>query len=113
MYLAQTHVVPLWTLCLAAVNLTLFAWSLSLLYANTWRRTGLVYTRWRDRAWYMLRINPLSAMMWWFLWIVPLVIGFRMYLLDEGLAWQRTEKIDANKLLIRKKFKESEKPDLD
>jgi glycosyltransferase XagB len=113
MYLAQTHVVPVWTLWLAAVNLTLFAWSLSLLYANTWRRTGLVYTRWRDRAWYMLRINPLSAMIWWFLWIVPLVIGFRMYLLDEGLAWQRTEKIDANKLLIRKKFKEREKPDLD
>jgi cellulose synthase/poly-beta-1,6-N-acetylglucosamine synthase-like glycosyltransferase len=113
MYLAQTHVVPVWTLWLAAVNLTLFAWSLSLLYANTWRRTGLVYTRWRDRAWYMLRINPLSAMIWWFLWFVPLVIGFRMYLLDEGLAWQRTEKIDANKLLIRKKFKEREKPDLD
>jgi cellulose synthase/poly-beta-1,6-N-acetylglucosamine synthase-like glycosyltransferase len=113
MYLAQTHVVPVWTLWLAAVNLALFAWSLLLLYGNTWRRTGLVYTRWRDRAWYMLRINPLSAMIWWFLWIVPLVIGFRMYLLDEGLAWQRTEKIDANKLLIRKKFKESEKPDRD
>jgi len=113
MYLAQTHVVPIWTLWLAALNLTLFLWSLSQLYANTWRRTGLVFTRWRDRAWYMLRINPLSAMIWWFLWIVPLVIGFRMYLLDEGLAWQRTEKIDANKLLIRKKFKESEKSDLD
>ena len=73
----------------------------------------LVFTRWRDRAWYMLRVNPLSLMIWWFLWIVPLAIGFRMYLRDEGLAWQRTEKIDANKVLIRKKLRESEKPRLD
>jgi len=52
----------------------------------------------------MLRINPISAFIWWFLWLIPLVIGFRMYLLDQGLAWQRTEKIDANKLLIRRKL---------
>jgi glycosyltransferase XagB len=110
MYFAQTHVVPVWTLWIAALNLTLFSWSLLLLYANTWRRTALVCTRWRDRVWYMLRINPISAMIWWFLWIVPLVMGFRMYLLDEGLAWQRTEKVDANKVLIRQKIKEKEKP---
>jgi hypothetical protein len=61
----------------------------------------------------MLRVNPLALMIWWFLWIVPLAIGSRMYLRDEGLAWQRTEKIDANKLLIRKKLGESEKPGLD
>jgi cellulose synthase/poly-beta-1,6-N-acetylglucosamine synthase-like glycosyltransferase len=113
MYVAQTHVVPLWTLWLAALNLALLVSSMLFLYANTWWRTGLVYTRWRDRAWYMLRINPLSALIWWFLWIVPLVIGFRMYLRDEGLAWQRTEKIDANRVLIRKKYKESEKSNLD
>jgi hypothetical protein len=113
MYFAQTHVVPVWTLWIAALNLALFTWSLSLLYVNTWRRTRLVFIRWRDRAWYMLRVNPLALMIWWFLWIVPLAIGFRMYLRDEGLAWQRTEKIDANKLLIRKKLGESEKPGLD
>ena len=105
MYFAQTHVVPTWTVWLTLANLTLFAVTLSLLYANTWRRTGLVCTRWQDRVWYMLRINPISAIIWWFLWIVPLFIGFRMYVLDEGLAWQRTEKIDANKILIRRKFR--------
>ena len=57
----------------------------------------------------MIRINPVSAMVWWLLWIIPLAIGFRMYLLDEGLAWQRTEKIDANKMLIRAKYR-SEMP---
>lgn len=105
MYFAQTHVVPTWTVWLTIVNLTLFAISFSLLYANTWRRTGLVCTRWQDRVWYMLRINPVSAVIWWILWVVPIFIGFRMYLLDEGLAWQRTEKVDANKLLIRRKFR--------
>jgi glycosyltransferase XagB len=105
MYFAQAHVVPAWTLWIAVINLTLFAYSLSLLYANTWRRTRLVCRRWTQRVWYMLRINPISAMIWWFLWLIPLFIGFRMYLLEEGLAWQRTEKIDANKMLIRAKYR--------
>lgn len=104
MYVAQTHVVPTWVFWIAVVNLAMFAYSLTLLYANTWRRTGLVTRNWGQRAWYMIRINPVSAMIWWCLWSIPLFIGFRMYLLDEGLAWQRTEKIDANKLLIRAKF---------
>jgi cellulose synthase/poly-beta-1,6-N-acetylglucosamine synthase-like glycosyltransferase len=102
-YFAQTHVVPEWTFWISAINLTCFVVSMSMLYANTWRRTGLVYTRWRDRAWYMLRVNPISAMIWWFLWLVPLAIGLWMYISDGGLTWQRTEKIDANKLLIRRK----------
>ncbi|MBV8724576.1 MAG: glycosyl transferase [Candidatus Eremiobacteraeota bacterium] len=95
---------PLWTFWLACFNVALFAIYMVLLYANTWRRTRLVSTRWTARAWYMLRINPAFAMVWWFLWIIPLAIGFRMYLLDQGLAWQRTEKIDANKMLIRRKL---------
>ena len=83
---------PVWTLWIAALNLALFMWSLASLYVNTWGRTRLVFTRWRDGAWYMLRVNPLSLMIWWFLWIVPLAIGFRMYLRDEGLAWERPRK---------------------
>ena len=63
-------------------------------------------SRWIDRVWYMLRVNPVFALIWWFLWIVPLAIGYRMYVLDEGLAWQRTEKIDANKMLIRTKYQD-------
>ena len=105
LYLSGSHVIPAWTFWFAVANLTLFTWSMLLLYANTWRRTGLVYHRWIDRAWYMIRINPISAMLWWFLWIIPLLIGLRMYILDEGLSWQRTEKIDANNLLIRRKIK--------
>ncbi|MBV9027273.1 MAG: hypothetical protein JO311_01535 [Candidatus Eremiobacteraeota bacterium] len=95
---------PLWTFWLSCVTFALFAVYMVLLYANTWRRTRLVSTRWTTRAWYMLRINPLFAMVWWFLWIIPLAIGFRMYLLFFFLASARTEKIDANKMLIRRKL---------
>jgi len=108
-YVTHANILPQWTIWLAAANVTLFAVSMVLLYVNTWRRTRLVLSRWTDRVWYMLRVNPLFALIWWFLWLVPLAIGFRMYLLDEGLAWQRTEKIDANKALIRTKLKSSEK----
>jgi cellulose synthase/poly-beta-1,6-N-acetylglucosamine synthase-like glycosyltransferase len=107
-YLAKTHVVPTWTVWLTLLNIALFAITLTLLYVNAWKRTGLVCTRWQDRVWYMIRVNPISIILWWILWIIPLFIGFRMYLLDEGLAWQRTEKIDANKMLIRRKFRRTE-----
>jgi hypothetical protein len=49
----------------------------------------------------MLRVNPVSIMIWWILWIMPLFIGLRMYLRDEGLVWERTQKIDANNALVR------------
>ena len=53
------------------------------------------------RAWYMLRVNPVALMIWWLVWLIPLWIGFRMFLKDEGLVWERTEKIDANHTLVR------------
>ena len=106
LYFAHPGSLPSWTVALPAINLTMFAIMLTFLYINTWHRTGLVLTRWRDRAWYMLRINPIFAVVWWLLWLVPLFIGFRMFLRDEGLVWQRTEKIDANKHLIRKKLQD-------
>jgi cellulose synthase/poly-beta-1,6-N-acetylglucosamine synthase-like glycosyltransferase len=104
-YVVHDKWLPLWTIDLAGVDLAFLVAVMGWLYVNTWRRTKLVLTRWPARVWYMLRINPISAFIWWFLWLIPLVIGFRMYLLDEGLAWQRTEKIDANKLLIRRKLR--------
>ena len=82
---------------------------LTLLYVNVWKRTGLVFTRWADRVWYMIRVNPISVFIYWFLWIIPICIGFSMYVSDGGLAWQRTEKIDANKLLIRRKFRSGDR----
>ncbi|WP_428668645.1 glycosyltransferase family 2 protein [Reyranella sp.] len=96
----EPTVMPGWALWLAAANFTAFVISLIPMYANVWRRTGLVFERWTDRTWYMLRVNPLLAMFWWLIWIVPLAIGFKMYISDGGLVWQRTKKINANEELI-------------
>ncbi len=94
------HVVPTWTLWLAAFNLMAFSISLTLLYIKTWKRTSLVLESTAARIWYMVKINPILVMVWWVIWIIPLAIGFRMYLRDEGLIWQRTEKVDANHVLV-------------
>ena len=40
-------------------------------------------------------------MAWWLIWLIPLWIGLRMFLRDEGLVWERTEKTDANHKLVR------------
>ena len=57
----------------------------------------------RERLYYLLRVNPLFLMGWWLFWIVPLAIGFKMYLQDGGLVWERTVKINANNDLILEK----------
>ena len=94
---------PLWLIVLCTVNVALFAISLTLLYVNTWRRTALVLDRRRDRLAYMIRINPLFVMVWWVVWLIPLAMGFWMYLRDGGRVWERTEKINANEALIHDK----------
>jgi hypothetical protein len=92
---------PAWVDLLCAVNLGLFAMSLVALYVRTWRRSALVLKTRRARALYLLRVNPLFLMVWWLVWLIPLWIGFRMYLRDEGLVWERTVKNDANHGLVR------------
>lgn len=103
-YFMHANIIPIWLVWLAILNIVLYCISMTLLYAKTWQRTGLVLKKWPARVWYMLRVNPISAFIWWFLWLIPLAIGFSMYVRDAGLAWQRTEKIDANKALIRSKL---------
>jgi glycosyltransferase XagB len=94
---------PRWTLAIAAVNGLLYLVTMATLYWATWKRTAIVLHRRRDRLWYMLRINPLFVWVWWAIWLVPLWIGWRMYRRDHGLVWERTEKIDANADLVRKR----------
>lgn len=100
-HLTHQSFMPEWVVWLAAFNVSTLLVSLVPIYVNTWRRTALVFNRWPDRARYMLRVNPLFMLVWWTLWIVPLALGFRMFVSDGGLVWQRTEKIDANRDLVR------------
>jgi hypothetical protein len=75
-------------------------------YWVTWKRTAIVLNRRRDRLWYLLRVNPFFIWIWWFIWLVPLWIGWTMYRRDHGLTWERTEKIDANAQLVRRRLGE-------
>jgi cellulose synthase/poly-beta-1,6-N-acetylglucosamine synthase-like glycosyltransferase len=99
-HLGGNSMIPEWTLVLAALNAATYVVMLSRLYASTWKRTALVLSRTRDRLWYMFRVNPLSLFVWWLLWLIPLWIGYRMYVHDRGLAWERTEKTNANEPLL-------------
>lgn len=100
-FLMGNSVVPGWAVALSLANICVFTWSMISLYWRTWQRSALVLPRRRDRVWYLLRVNPVFIMIWWLLWLIPLWIGFRMYLRDEGLVWERTEKTDANHGLVR------------
>lgn len=99
--LSGNHVLPLWVVSLSLLNICAFAFSLICTYVRTWQRAALVLPHRRDRVWYLLRVNPVFIMAWWLIWLIPLWIGLRMFLRDEGLVWERTEKTDANHMLVR------------
>lgn len=104
------HLLPVWVVALACANLLAFAISLTALYVRTWRRTGLVLDAFWPRVKYMLRINPVFVAIWWVVWLIPLWIGFWMYLRDRGQVWERTEKVNANQALIEAYLGASAKP---
>lgn len=106
-YLDGRGVLPEWTLLVAGASLTLSGLLMLSLYRVAWKRTALVLDSFWARVWYMIRVNPLSLMAYWILWLVPLAIGLRMYLRDGGLVWERTEKVDANHDLVRSQIEES------
>jgi glycosyltransferase XagB len=86
---------------LSVVNIVGALATLTRMYWAAWVRSGLVLDRRRDRLKFMLRVNPVLLILYWALWLVPLAIGFTMFIRDTGLTWQRTEKIDANHNLVR------------
>lgn len=102
-FIGHTGPLPRWTLVLAAINVVGYLIAMGSLYRATWRRTAIVLPRRRDRLWYLLRVNPIVVWVWWAIWLIPLWIGWRMYRRDHGLVWERTEKVDANADLVRRR----------
>ena len=100
-WLDDTSILPLWTVGLAAFNVATYAATLLVMYRSTWKRSALVLGSRRARLWYLLRVNPVFLSIWWLVWLVPLWIGYRMYVHDRGLVWERTEKINANEPLMQ------------
>jgi cellulose synthase/poly-beta-1,6-N-acetylglucosamine synthase-like glycosyltransferase len=88
---------------LSLTNVAAYVVLMAYVYQATWRRTALVLSTRRERIAYMWRINPISLWIWWLIWIVPLCVGFQMFLRDRGQVWDRTEKIDANNGLVRER----------
>ena len=89
-----------WLIVLSCVNICLAIVLLARGQLQAWRQSASVLSSRRSRLHFMVRVNPVSLMLYWLYWSVPMVIGFWMFLRDTGLAWERTEKIDANHELI-------------
>lgn len=100
-WLDGTFILPQWAVGLAAFNIATYVVMLLILYWSTWKRSALVLGSVRSRLWYLLRVNPVFLSIWWLVWLVPLWIGYRMYVHDRGLVWERTEKINANEPLMQ------------
>lgn len=88
---------PFWVIILSIVNIVLYVVTMTLLYRNAWRRTGLVLKKTSHRIWYMLRVNPISLWIYNLIWTIPILIGFGMFVADRGKAWARTEKFDRDR----------------
>lgn len=101
MFLSGHSPVPVALLALSGLNIVAYTVSVTFLYVSTWRRTALVLGSRGARLWYLVRVNPLVLSVFWLIWVVPLVIGFQMFLRDKGQVWERTEKVDANHDLVR------------
>lgn len=87
---------PFWLVILSVFNITAVLATLLVVYYKIWKRTSLVLISKRERLWYLFRINPVVAFVWWLIWLIPIWLGYRMYRGEGGLEWLRTEKIDAN-----------------
>ncbi|MBO1753707.1 glycosyltransferase family 2 protein [Allobranchiibius sp. CTAmp26] len=70
-------------------------------WLQAWRMSAAVLASRRDRVRYVLRVNPVFVLLYWMWWSIPLVIGLNMFVRDRGLVWERTEKRDANRELVR------------
>lgn len=93
---------PIWLIALSIINIAAFFFQQTYLYYKTWKRTSLVLEKTSSRLLYMFRVNPIFAMFWWFLWLIPITIGLSMYLGKGGLVWVRTTKVNANMELFKK-----------
>jgi cellulose synthase/poly-beta-1,6-N-acetylglucosamine synthase-like glycosyltransferase len=100
-YIDGRGVLPDWCIPIASASVAVSAFSMLMHYIFVWKRTALVLDGKKQRLWFMLRVNPLSLLLWWTLWIVPILRGLHMHLSDGGLVWQRTDKSDANHELVR------------
>ncbi|MGE4429444.1 MAG: glycosyltransferase family 2 protein [Sphingobium sp.] len=97
-----TSPLPTWSIVLSVINMACVAIMILWFYVVAWKKTRVVLPGGLSRLWYLIRVNPISLFIFWFIWIIPFWKGWRMYRQDSGLVWDRTDKIDANQEIIRR-----------
>ena len=97
LYLIGSDPFPDWLVALSLLNIALYALTTTSFLVNAWRRTALVLNDTGARLRYMARVNPLTVFLYHLLWIVPICIGFFMFLTNRGKRWIRTQKYDADR----------------
>lgn len=103
-YLNDYPCFPVWVVVLSITNITCVCVMFVVYYVKIWKRSALVLGTKSSRIWYLLRINPIIAMIWWIIWLIPIWIGFRMFKGEGGLVWIRTDKVNANARLLGSKI---------
>jgi len=96
-----TSFLPPWIFGLSLLNSIAYILFLIPQYISMWEQTGIVLKSNTRRVSYVLAVNPIFLWIWWALWCIPLIMGTVGFFLDKGKAWERTEKIDANHVLVR------------
>lgn len=102
-----SDLVPLWLFWWSIANVATTAGLMISQYAGAWRQSALVLDTRRERLAFLARVNPVFLLGWWLWWIVPLAIGFAMFVRDGGLVWERTVKVNANNDLILHKTRDA------
>jgi hypothetical protein len=50
----------------------------------------------------MITVNPVTLFVYWTFWTIPILGGLYLFITDQGKAWARTEKVDADRKLVEK-----------
>ena len=97
LFIQNSRILPFWVIFLSIINIVFYISLMISIYNGIWKRTKLVLNDTGDRIRYMLRINFAALFFYWFLWAIPIVGGFIMFVTNKGKEWARTEKVDADR----------------
>ncbi|MGA2159341.1 MAG: glycosyltransferase family 2 protein [Dehalococcoidia bacterium] len=97
LFIQNSGILPFWVVFLSIINIIFYISLMIAIYSSIWKRTKLVLNKTGDRISYMVRINFIVLFFYWFLWAIPIIGGFIMFVTDKGKEWARTEKVDADR----------------
>ena len=103
LFLQGQNPLPLWVIILSIINIIFYIGLITAIYISTWKWTGVVLKKTSSRINYMITVNPVTLFVYWTFWIIPILGGLYLFITDQGKAWARTEKVDADRKLVEKR----------